>query len=191
MTGIGQRPTPREPARAAVPIPDDVVAAVRESEIRSFLLGLGAQGRLDAVRAGIDTNDVETPKAVVGAPKVLSLVPDAIREAAEEALLRGITPEKLQRSRDLKLAAAYLREAVSLAKSAILRASGTEPTLAERIRPVVGRRSKRHSDSSVVRTSLLDGRPHGFTARRRVGWRGGSQTALLSCKESPTQPRAK
>lgn len=131
MTGIGQRPTPREPARAAVPIGDDVVAATREAEIRSHLRSLGDQGRLDAVRAAIDANDVETLKAVVGAPKVLSLVPDAIREAAEEALLRGITPEKLQRSRDLKLAAAYLREAVSLAKSAILRASGTEPTLVD------------------------------------------------------------
>lgn len=124
----------RELARAAVPLPDEAAGAVREMEVRNFLLGLGDQGRLDAVRAAIDTNDVETLKAVAGAPKCLALVNPAIREAAEEALLRGVQPEKLQKSRDLKLAAQYAREAIDLAKSAILRAAGIEPTLAERIR---------------------------------------------------------
>ena len=125
----------RAQERAAVPIPDDVVATERESEIRAFLRGLGDQGRLDAVREAIDTNDVETLKAVVGAPKALGLTPPAILEAAEETLLRGVQPEKLQKSRDLKLASQYASEAIGLAKAAILRAAGIEPTLAERIRP--------------------------------------------------------
>ena len=124
----------RAQERAAVPIPDDVVATERESEIRAFLRGLGDQSRLDAVREAIDTNDVETLKAVVGAPKALRLTPPAILEAAEETLLRGVQPEKLQKPRDLKLASQFLREAVSLAKSAVIRAAGIEPSLAERVR---------------------------------------------------------
>ena len=68
------------------------------------------------MRRASDNGDFETLRAVVSAPKSLQLVPEALMRSVEEALLRGTNPERLQRTRDLRLAARWASEALDLAR---------------------------------------------------------------------------
>jgi hypothetical protein len=124
----------RDLAESAVDISDEVVSAIRETEIRTALRSLDDSARREVVRRASDDGDFEVLRAVVAAPKSLQLVPNGIQRTVEETLLRGTNPERLQRARDLRLAAEYASEALDLARAAIIREGGIEPTLADRVR---------------------------------------------------------
>ena len=124
-----------ELAGTAAPIANDAAGAIREAEIRTWFRGLGESERLGVLRAASDSDDYDTLRAVYSGPRAMNLIPETLRPTVEQALLRGKDPEKLQRMRDLRLAARYADEALSFAKAAILREGGIEPTLADRVRP--------------------------------------------------------
>ena len=124
----------RDLADSAVEISDEVVSAIRETEIRSVLRGLDDSSRHEVVRRASDDGDFETLRAVVAAPRSVRVVPNAVMRTVEETLLRGTNPEQLQRARDLRLAAEYASEALDLARAAIIKEGGIEPTLADRVR---------------------------------------------------------
>lgn len=119
---------------AAAPVSNQAAGAIRETEIRSWFRDLSESKRLSALRRATDENDFETLRAVYSGPPAMALIPANLRATIEETLLRGIDPERLQKIRDLRLAAQYADEALDLAKAAIIREGGIEPTLADRVR---------------------------------------------------------
>ena len=68
----------RDLADSAVAISDEVVSAIRETEIRSVLRALDDSSRYEVVRRASDDGDFETLRAVVAAPRSVRVVPDAL-----------------------------------------------------------------------------------------------------------------